>query len=466
MTPLLPPFDPWQSVIVASDVAAASRDTPQRVAQRQQRRLSALFVAARRSRRYAEVIGGRDPATLRLDDFPIQRKRSLMAGFDDWVCDPAVSLSALRAFMADPARIAEPFLGRYTVWESSGSTGEPGVFVQDAAAMAVYDALEALRRPVVRPLRRWLDPWALTDRMAFVGALGGHFASTVSIERLRRLNLARSSQLRSVSFLQPVAAIDAELDALQPTVLATYPSVAALLAEERLQGRLHITPAEVWTGGETLTAGVRRQIRQAFGGPVVDSYGASECLALASECAAGALHLNADWAILEPVDEVGRAVPLGRPGATTLLTNLANHVQPLIRYDLGDRVTLHAPGECRCGSPLPVVEVDGRDDDTLRLPRADGELRLAPLAVSTVLEDEAGLYDFQLVQRGPRDLLLRTGLGGVGGEQALQRGRAALLAFLQAQGLHGVSVEGQTASPVLRGRSGKLPRVVVQRPRH
>ena len=57
-------------------------------------------------------------------------------------------------------------------------------------------------------------------------------------------------------------------------------------------------------------------------------------------------------------------MPAGEPGHTTLLTNLANHVQPLIRYDLGDGVLVHRAA-CACGSPLPVIEVEGRGDDML-----------------------------------------------------------------------------------------------------
>ena len=38
-------------------------------------------------------------------------------------------------------------------------------------------------------------------------------------------------------------------------------------------------------------------------------------------------------------------------GATSMLTNLANRAQPLIRYDLGDRIKLHSQ-RCECGSPL------------------------------------------------------------------------------------------------------------------
>ena len=453
---MLPPFDPWLSCTVAADVVEASHAGADALAARQARRLTELLAAAARgSRLYRRLLTGRDPAGLRLEDLPIMRKADLMRQFDDWVTDPELRLDALRRFTADPARISEPFLGRDVVWESSGSSGEPGIFVQDASAMAVYDALEALRRPLLRPLQRVLDPWGLSERSVFVGATGGHFASTVSIERLRRLNPPLAHSLHSVSFLRPIDQLVAELNTLAPTIIASYPSAAVLLAEERLAGRLEIAPQEIWTGGETLSPAMRRFVQQAFGCPVANSYGASEFLSLTSECDRGYLHLNSDWAILESVDDRGHAVAAGEAGATTLLTNLANHLQPLIRYDLGDCLTLHSRG-CACGSHLPVIEVQGRSDDTLRLGRPGAQaVRVLALALSTVLEDDAGLFDFQLVQQGPCELLLSTGLRGQAGSNALRRARAALTAFLARQGAAGVHIHCRSGQPGRRGRSGK-----------
>ena len=40
------------------------------------------------------------------------------------------------------------------------------------------------------------------------------------------------------------------------------------------------------------------------------------------------------------VDDEYRPVPAGVPGAKVLVTNLYNRVQPLIRYEVGDVVTL------------------------------------------------------------------------------------------------------------------------------
>jgi phenylacetate-CoA ligase len=445
-----PSSELWQTCTVATDVQWAAHGPPAALAWRQRQRLEALMRAAQRSAFYRERFARHGP---RFEDQPAVGKPELMARFADWVCDPVLQLDALRAFVADPARIGEAFAGRYTVWESSGSSGVPGLFVQDAQAMAVYDALEALRRPLA--WQRWLDP----GRFAFVGATGGHFASTVSVERLRRQVPGLAERLRGFSFLQPTAALVEALNRWQPQTLATYPSAALLLAEEQAAGRLRLALREVWTGGEALGRAARDVVERGFGCPVRASYGASEFLALAAECGQRRLHLNSDWVLLESCDARGHPVAPGHAGCRTLLTNLANHVQPLIRYELGDRVRFD-PAPCACGSPLPVIEVQGRVDDALLLHTAEGHaVRLSPLALTTVLEDEAGVFDFQLVQRGPRTLHL-----SVGDAAALAPAHAALQGYLRRQGLGGLRLRCACGPAEVRGRSGKLPRVVCAAP--
>jgi len=458
---MLPPFDPWLTGTVAADVWAASRGSGAALAARQASRLRQLLTAAAKgSPLYRRILSTADPASIALGALPVARKSTLMRHFDEWVSDPALRLDDLRRFTADRSSVAEPYLNRYMVWESSGSTGEPGVFVQDAASMAVYDALEGLRRPAGPA---WSEPWLTGPRVAFVGATGGHFASIVSIERLRRLNQTFARNVHCLSFLQPIDQLIAALQTLQPDVLASYPTEALLLAQEQREGRLNLRVRQVWTGGETLSPAMRHGIESGFGCVVHNSYGASEFLSMAGECSHGRMHLNSDWFILEPVDGRGHPVPAGRPSATTLLTNLANHVQPVIRYDLGDRVTL-AVEPCTCGSPLPVVEVQGRRDDTLHLPGTRRHsVPVPPLAISTVLEDEAGLFDFQLRQQGPSELLLCTGQRGADANRQLRHAREALAGFLAAQGVGPVQIRCRSGEPGRRGRSGKIPRVIATR---
>ena len=127
------PFDPWQSMTVAADVALASRASGEDLAKRTAGRLAELLESAvHTSPRYRHLLrrrGGR-PC---LADMPVAGKAELMLSFDTWCCDPALRLEPLRQFVADPRNVGKLFLDRYTVWESSGSSGEPALFVQDGA---------------------------------------------------------------------------------------------------------------------------------------------------------------------------------------------------------------------------------------------------------------------------------------------------------------------------------------------
>ncbi len=455
-------FDPLRLSAVSLDVMVANHDSAQGLARRQQARLAHLLDAALNgSRLYRELFAGATARTP-LEDLPVVTRSQLMERFDDWVTDPCLTLDALRAFTADPSRIAEPWQGRYIVWESSGTSGLPGIFVQDAQAMAVYDALEVLRRYEPRPLQRWLDPLCLAERIAFVGATSGHFASYISVQRMRMLNPWLAGNTRSFSIQMPTPKLVAALNGFAPTVLTTYPTAALLLAGEAGRGALHIAPQEIWLGGETLSPAMRACIERGLGCPVRNNYGTSEFITMGWECAHGQMHLNADWVILEPVDEHYRPVPPGQPSSSVLLTNLANTVQPLIRYDLGDQVTLQA-GRCGCGSPLPVMVVQGRQDESLQMAGLDGQtVTLLPLALSTVLEDEAGVFDFHLRQEDDHTLVLRLPVTGEAGQAAMARGCTALKAFAEAQGVCRLRVLQELGLPVPQGRSGKACRIVAR----
>jgi phenylacetate-coenzyme A ligase PaaK-like adenylate-forming protein len=137
-------------------------------------------------------------------------------------------------------------------------------------------------------------------------------------------------------------------------------------------------------------------------------------------------------------------------------------VQPLIRYDLGDRITWHGEG-CACGSRLPVIEVEGRSDDVMRVParRAGEHVSLLPLALCTVLEEEGGVFDFQLRQQGPSTLVLRLPGSDAAAAAAVERCRLALQQFAQRQGAEPIHVLGELGCAVPRGRSGKACRVAL-----
>ena len=474
------PFDPWQAFNAACDVWSGSHADAAGVARRAAWRLRELLAAACDAPLQAERLRAaagagigdparsprsvREAAAVPLQSIaPIDRTEA-MARFDEACTDRTVTLARLAPFLADPSRLGEAFLGRYAVWTSSGTTGTPGIWVHDARALAVYDALETMRFGGLdhpdggaRLIDEWTRaPFARGHRFAMVGATGGHFAGNSSIERLRRLWPWAASGARTVSILQPLAELRAELEAFEPSIVATYPTAAELLANERLAGRLHIRPREIWLGGEQLTEAVRELVARAFDCRVREAYGASEFLSIAWPCSHGALHVNTDWVVLEPVDRQMAPVPPGTPSHTVLLTNLANRVQPIIRYDLGDSVTMRAT-PCPCGAPFPVIRVEGRRDDVLEFDVGAGPVKLLPLALVTVMEDEAHTFDFQLVEHDSRTLVLRLAHAS---EPRRVACRQALRRYLDDNALAGVGIVDDHEPPRREPVSGKLRRVL------
>jgi phenylacetate-CoA ligase len=207
-----------------------------------------------------------------------------------------------------------------------------------------------------------------------------------------------------------------------------------------------------------LSDSVRGEVEQAFGCRVRNAYGASEFMAIGWDCSSGSLHVNSDYVLLEPVDRRMRPVPAGETSHTVLLTNLVNRVQPLIRYDLGDAVTMLP--RCRCGSAFPAVHVEGRSDDVLEFAAADGSaVSLLPLALVTVLEDDAGVFDFQLVQTDARTLVLR--LGATADAAGARRTcRRVLKRFLAGHHVGHVRIADGPEPPTRHPVSGKLRRIV------
>jgi phenylacetate-coenzyme A ligase PaaK-like adenylate-forming protein len=239
--------------------------------------------------------------------------------------------------------------------------------------------------------------------------------------------------------------------------------VLAQLADEQAGGRLHIAPTCLWSGGECLAPAAGTAIEHAFGCALINEYGASECMSIAYGCREGWLHVNDDWVVLEAVDRDYRPVPPGEASHTVLLTNLANRVQPVIRYDLGDSV-IAKPEPCACGNPLPAIHAEGRHDDVLAFTAADGRtVSVLPLTLTTIVEDAADVHRFQLVQQAPDRLALRLDPCDASRRKIAWHAAArALHRYLAAQSLANVEIVLDRHSPVADARSGKLREVIVE----
>jgi phenylacetate-coenzyme A ligase PaaK-like adenylate-forming protein len=181
----------------------------------------------------------------------------------------------------------------------------------------------------------------------------------------------------------------------QPTHLVGSASVVARLARAALAGDLEIRPVRVSTNSEPLSQEDREAIDQAWQAPVHNLWGSTEIGVQAVGCGQGeGLHVCEDEVVLERVDESGQPVAADQPAARTLATGLANLAFPLIRYDLGDEVTMLA-GTCPCGSSLArVADIAGRRDDDFSY----GTRTVPASAFRHVLGTDASISEYQVRQ--------------------------------------------------------------------
>ncbi|MEX2475910.1 phenylacetate--CoA ligase family protein [Marinobacter sp.] len=83
---------------------------------------------------------------------------------------------------------------------------------------------------------------------------------------------------------------------------------------------------------------------KAFGKNITSEYGAAEAGLIAFECPNGGIHVNIENVILEQNDT-----------GELLVTNLSSYSFPVIRYRLGDMVTL-SDETCSCGRNHPLIK--------------------------------------------------------------------------------------------------------------
>ena len=382
-----------------------------------------------------------------LHELPIVTKAMLMEAFNELVTVPTVRREAVESYVR-AMQSADRFQGKYFVASTSGSTGLRGLFVWDesewATVMASYARAQDWAGVPAQLTRRTRmavvssrTPW---HQSAVVGAT----AHSPFIPTLR------------LDATDPIESVVAELDRFQPEILVGYASMARVLADEQLAGRLHISPKAVMSASEVLSDEARRHIAAAFGKPPFNVYAATETAGVASECREHRLHLYEDLVITEVVDDQNRPVPPGEFGAKVLVTVLFSRTMPLIRYEMSDCLRVSSE-VCKCGRAFALIDgIEGRREDVLDLPSsADGKVRIHPNVFHDIL-DAAPLRAWQVVEEPDGLRVLVQGLAA-GAEPKALEGR--IDQALTAHGAAARRVTVERVDEIRRTAVGKAPLV-------
>jgi phenylacetate-CoA ligase len=335
-----------------AELMARDRWTREELLAFQRERVQALVAHAVTNSPYYREALGTDAAERPLAELPTLPKATMMAEFDRVVADPRLRLADLQAHLAGP-NPSQSFLAAYRVATTSGTTGRRSIvaFTHDEAA--------AWRAVSARPMMR-------------IGVVPGpRFAALGSPSRVhvtKQVLVPPGVPIPPISAATPISELVAALNAQQPEVLVGAVGVWRALAEEQIAGRLRIAPHVAFFSSEAMTADVRRRVREAWGIEPVTGYAATEAPTIAASSPEHPeLEIAEDVVVVEVVDEDGRPVAPGRPGAKVLITNLINYAQPLIRYELTDSV-VESPLLNPAGRPWRcLLSIDGRTADILYL---------------------------------------------------------------------------------------------------
>lgn len=355
-------------------------------------------------------LAGVDLDRIRLEAIPPTDKTAMMAAFDDTIADGAVTLDDVQRTEVESSSRELPVVkGKYLAIKTSGSSGKPSWLVCEMRDWGILRGAT-----FARMAGDWLTFRKLAGmifrpmRMATLAAEHIH-SMTWQACRSAELSVGPLARIRFFSVIDSTERVLAGLNAFRPDYLHSYPTAMESLARYRLEGgRFEFEPQLISVGSEALTEIARDAIRRAFpASRLVDHYGTSECLPLATGCRHGRKHLNIDYALLEAMDRHGRPAPAGDLSDHVLITNLVNRAQPIIRYRIDDAVRL-IPEPCRCGSVLPTIEIESRKGSViyLRNERGDWQTLSPPIVVDMMLHT-TGVAQYQLVHVRQNELVLR-----------------------------------------------------------
>lgn len=342
-----------------------------------------LRTLARRSAYFAPFAGRP------LADWPPMDKQRMLAHFDTMNTAGLTLAQVMDAAQAaERSRDFSPTLGRITVGLSSGTSAQRGAFAVSPREKATWAGIMLAK--------------ALPDGL-FSGARVALFLRANS--NLYTAVRSRWLSLEFFDLFQPLASHLPVLQSWQPTVIVAPAQVLRQLAMAVLAGDLRIAPQRVISVAEVLEPQDRALITQAFGAPH-EIYQATEGF-LASTCAHGVLHLNEAFVHVEPEWQ-----DAGRTRFVPVITDFSRLTQPIVRYRLNDVLAVRTT-PCPCGrAALALDHIEGRCDDLLVLPGANGETLpvfsdLLSRALAQALPHEA---DYRLVQHGDRTLALHAPL--------------------------------------------------------
>ena len=280
-------------------------------------------------------------------------------------------------------------------YSSSGSTGTPTSIYFSREFHQKWSAAFEVR----------IREWAGVDRFTARGTIGGRKIVQENSPPFYRYNYFEKQTYFSAYHIGPSninsylkGIIDGKVEYMTGYAMSNY-----LLAKEfEKAGIIPPKMKAIITSSETLTNEMRRTLEKVYDCKVFDSYSGVEACGLISESNERKLLNSPDVGIIEVLDQKANNVQENEIGEL-ISTGLLNYDQPLIRYKIGDRISLGCVKPFNNNTQMPVVNsINGRIEDVIIGPNGNVMVRF-----HSVFIDVDGLIASQIVQQTISHIILR-----------------------------------------------------------
>ena len=322
-------------------------------------------------------ISRKDIGLIPIENYPSLTKKELMKNFNEIVCTD-IDINEMRSFDANPDNNNKLYKDKYHIVHSSGTTEKPGYFIYDEKAwqqMLIATIRAALWDMSMKEIIKLLSK---KPRIVYIAETDGRYGGAMAVSD--GIAGVKAKQL----FLDIKMPLDEWIDKIskfQPSIIIGYPSAIKILMESVARGEIKTNLFRIISCGEPLSKNLRDCFTKTFKCKVINFYGASESLALGVEVGnEDEMYLFDDMNYIEILED------------GIYITCLYNKIQPLIRYKISDKVTLH--GISKHVPLTTVTNILGRNEDLLWFKDKNGKKEfLHPLSVEGFCID--GMLDYQ-----------------------------------------------------------------------
>lgn len=345
--------------------------------------------ALKHSRFYRELYGIETLTSMKeFYNFPIINKTIMMENFND-LNTSGLNLEDVTRHAVEK-ELAKDYTGYYkddyVIGMSSGTSGNKGIYVTPKSLTQ--------RLPFVFLARGGIPLKMLPFRILFLLRV---FSQGFADINAPIINITYKSTMTD-----PEQLIDT-INQEKINIIMAPPSMFRILMQS--QDKIKVKLKLLVSYAEVLEKEDKERISKAFNTKIHEIYQTSEGQ-IASTCKCGNLHINEDLVFIELYDKDN--LPVTTPHITAhrmILTNLVNHTQPLIRYEMNDIVEL---GEkCACGSNFRVIsKIIGRNDDVLIFKNSKGKIvHVFPdLFARWIITQYDAIREFKVIQHTPDQL--------------------------------------------------------------